>query len=117
MFGNFLYFIVALLIYTTYQPASEPAIHPFYTFILFIGLILVFAIGAHRTFKTILAKIDQTSFSRIEHQYNSALNRYSIMSIFIYAIDIYVLNIGAWVHQMTIFQIFIWWTQAPMFKT
>lgn len=106
MFGNFLYFIVALLIYTTYQPASEPAIHPFYTFILFIGLILVFAAGARRTFQTILAKIDQTDFSRVEYQYNSAVNRYSIMSIFIYALDIYVLNIGSWVHQWTIFQLF-----------
>ncbi|MFW5901830.1 MAG: M48 family metalloprotease [Thermodesulfobacteriota bacterium] len=106
MFGNFLYFIVALLIYTTYQPASAPEIHPFYTLALFIGLILVFAAGAHTTFKNILAKIDTTDFSRIEYQYNSAVNRYSIMSIFIYAIDIYVLNIGVWLHQLRIFQLF-----------
>ncbi len=105
MFGNFLYFIVALLIYTTYQPASEPEIHPFFTFVLFAGLILVFAASVRTTFKSMHARIGRTDFSRLEYRYNAALNRFSIMAIFIYAVDVYALNLGVYLHQFKIFQL------------
>jgi hypothetical protein len=39
MFGNFLYFIVVLLIYLTYQPSEETNFSGFETITLFIGFI------------------------------------------------------------------------------
>jgi hypothetical protein len=39
MFGNFLYFIIVLLIYLTYQPSEETNFSGFETIALFIGLI------------------------------------------------------------------------------
>lgn len=106
MFGNFIYFIIALLIYTTYQPASEPQMPPLFTFGLFIGLILVFAAGVRLTFKAIEARIGRVDFNRLDYQYNSATTRYSVIALFIYAIDIYGLNIGTWFREFSLFRLF-----------
>ena len=106
MFGNFIYFIVALLIYTTYQPASEPQINPFYSLAVFFGLIGVFAAGTRMIFKSITNRIGRVDFTSLDYQFNSAVSRQAIMAIFIYAIDIYALNIGVWLRQFTFFQFF-----------
>jgi len=106
MFGNFIYFIIALLIYTTYQPVSEPQIPALYTFILFIILILVFAFLTRMSFKAIERRIGRTDFNRLDYQYNSAITRYSVIALFIYAIDIYALNIGVWFQQLRLFKLF-----------
>ena len=106
MFGNFIYFIVALLIYTTYQPASEVQIDPFYSLAMFFGLIAVFAAGTRLIFKSITNRIGRADFTRLDYQFNSAVSRQAIMAIFIYAIDIYVLNIGVWLRQFTFFKFF-----------
>ena len=42
MFGNFLYFIIVLLIYLTFQPSEETNFNGLEAFTLFIGLIVVF---------------------------------------------------------------------------
>jgi hypothetical protein len=42
MFGNFLYFIIVLLIYLTYQPSEETNFSGFETITLFIGLTVFF---------------------------------------------------------------------------
>ena len=42
MYANFIYFIIVLLIYTTYQPSEETPFDSINTFLLFIGLILFF---------------------------------------------------------------------------
>ena len=106
MFGNFIYFIVALLIYTTYQPVSEPQLGCFYSLILFLGLIAVFAVGTRMVFKSINDRIGRIDFARLDYQFNSAVTRQSVMAIFIYAIDIYVLNIGVWLRQIPLFKFF-----------
>ncbi len=106
MFGNFIYFIVALLIYTTYQPASEPQVGPFYSLIMFFGLIAVFAAGTRMIFRSINQRIGRTDFASLDYQFNSAVTRQCVMAIFIYAIDIYVLNIGVWLRQIALFKLF-----------
>ncbi|MFP4225277.1 MAG: M48 family metalloprotease [Desulfobacterales bacterium] len=106
MFGNFIYFIVALLIYTTYQPASEAQINPFYSLAMFFGLIGVFAAGTRMIFNSITNRIGKADFASLDYQFNSAVSRQAIMAIFIYAIDIYLLNIGVLLRQFTFFRFF-----------
>lgn len=104
MFGNFLYFIIALLIYTTYQPASEPRLHPSIILLSFIALALVFAAGVRAAFRSIETRIGHEDYHRLEYRFNAAVNRYSIMAIFIYAIDVYVLNLGMWLKKVAFFR-------------
>jgi hypothetical protein len=54
MFGNFLYFIIVLLIYLTYQPSEETNFSGFEAFSLFIGLTVVFFYFTSFLFRRIL---------------------------------------------------------------
>ena len=42
MFGNFIYFILVLLIYLTYQPSEETNFTASESLMLFLGLVFIF---------------------------------------------------------------------------
>jgi hypothetical protein len=44
MFGNFIYFIIVLLIYSTYQPSEDTNFTALETLFLFILLTIIFAV-------------------------------------------------------------------------
>ncbi len=94
MFGNFLYYIIALLIYSTYQPESEPYIPAFKVLFLFLGFVAFFFIFTRMQFKKIEARVGVASETYIEQRFQTVLTRQSILAILIYAIDIYGLNIA-----------------------
>lgn len=106
MFGNFLYFIVALLITTTYQPGEDTNFRPMDSALLFFGLIVVF-VGITRTvFQRIQRRLATDSFARLDHQFNSALTRQSVLAVVVFAVDIYGLNLSAFLTPMALFRVF-----------
>ncbi|MFY9942372.1 MAG: M48 family metalloprotease [Desulfobacterales bacterium] len=106
MFGNFLYFIVALLITTTYQPGEDTNFRPMESALLFFGLIVVF-VGITRTvFQRIQQRLATDSFARLDHQFNSALTRQSVLAVVVFAVDIYGLNLSAFLTPMALFRVF-----------
>ncbi|MEZ4601877.1 MAG: hypothetical protein R2861_00240 [Desulfobacterales bacterium] len=60
MLGNFLYYIIALLIYATYQPPADTGVPPLYVLILFLGLSLFFAGFTWTRFRKIEQMADRT---------------------------------------------------------
>ena len=78
MFSNFIYFIVVLLIYSTYQPSENTNFTAPETLFLFVCLIVIFAaitwIQFHRVEKQILK---QHSIHH-DHKFRSTLTRQSI---------------------------------------
>jgi len=105
MFGYILYYIIALLIYASYQPVEKAHIPIFHTLILFFGFIVIFIAYTWFTFKRIDSKTKNLSFRLIDHQFHSALTRQSFLAIVLYAIDIYGLNIVSIVNQIKIFKL------------
>lgn len=105
MFGNFIYFIVVLLIYLTYQPSGETNFGAFTAFVFFFSLIFIFAYFTWNQFHRIEKKMATQSFSRLDHQFNSILMRQSILAILLFAIDIYGLNISSFLMD---FPPFVW---------
>ena len=105
MFGNFIYFIVVLLIYLTYQPSGETNFGAFTAFVFFFSFIIFFAYFTWNQFHRIEKKMATQSFSRLDHQFNSILMRQSILAILLFAIDIYGLNISSFLMD---FPLFIW---------
>ncbi len=103
MFANFLYFIIVLLIYTTYQAPEEPYFSGGETCVLFVFLILMF-IGSNRTlFKRMENQIaDQTLFTR-GRGFDAALTRQSILAIVLFTIDIYGLNLPMLLSPLPLF--------------
>ncbi|MGD2187270.1 MAG: M48 family metalloprotease [Desulfobacterales bacterium] len=103
MFGNFLYFIIVLLIYLTYQPSEETNFSGLESFTLFIGLIVFFFYFTLFLFRRLERRIALGEFSRLDHQFQAILTRQSIMAILIFAIDIYGLNLSSFLVDLPIF--------------
>ncbi len=103
MFGNFLYFIIVLLIYLTYQPAEETNFSGLETFTLFIGLIVVFFYFTLFLFRRLEKRIAIGDFSRLDHQFHAILTRQSIIASLLFAIDIYGLSLSSFLIEIPIF--------------
>ncbi|MGD9412654.1 MAG: M48 family metalloprotease [Desulfobacterales bacterium] len=103
MFGNFLYFIVVLLIYLTYQPSEETNFSGFETIIFFVGLVLFFFYLTAFLFRRIEKRVAIGDFSRLDALFHSILLRQSIMAVVVFAIDIYILNLPSFFIDIPLF--------------
>ena len=93
MFSNFIYFIIVLLIYTTYQPSEETGFTPLETVSLFFLLIGIFSCITWMQFRKLQYTISYESISRLNHKFHAILAQQSMMAIVLFAIDIYGLNL------------------------
>jgi Zn-dependent protease with chaperone function len=93
MFGNFIYFILVLLIYLTYQPSDDTYFTAIESSTLFFCLTLIFALFTRFQFQKIESRISKGRFSHIDHQFSSTLLRQSIAAVVLFAVDIYGLNL------------------------
>ena len=104
MFGNFIYFILVLLIYLTYQPSDETYFTAFESFTLFFCLILIFSFFTRFQFQKIENRISQGKHLRIDHQFSSILMHQSILAIVLFAVNIYGLNLPSFLAGMAPFK-------------
>ncbi|OEU62207.1 MAG: hypothetical protein BBJ57_09565 [Desulfobacterales bacterium PC51MH44] len=93
MFGNFIYFIIVLLIYSTYQPSEDTNFTAVETLFLFIALIVVFTWITWVQFHRLEKRLSRESIPQLAHKFSSTLTRQSIMAIVLFSIDIYGLNL------------------------
>jgi Zn-dependent protease with chaperone function len=106
MFGYVIYYIVALLIYSTYQPVNDAHLSDAQTIVFFFVLFLVFTLITILIFKKIESRNEYSTFRKIDHQFQSALTQQSILAVAFYAADIYVLNIVSILNRLTVFKKF-----------
>ncbi len=93
MFSNFIYFIVVLLIFSTYQPSDETGLSTAESFIFFMILTLLFAFFTRLLFRRLEKSFHEYSLPRLEHAFNTIVTRQSVLAIVLFAIDIYILNL------------------------
>ena len=104
MLGNFLYYIIALLIYSTYQASAETVFMPLESAFFFIILAAFFCVFTWMQFKKIERRVNHSSLRTLDHLFHTALTRQSILAIFIYAIDIYAFNISHFLNPILLFK-------------
>ncbi len=104
MFGNFIYFILVLLIYLTYQPSDETYFTAFESFTLFFCLVLIFSFFVRFQFQKIESRISNGKYLSIDHQFSATLLRQSIMAIVLFAINIYGLNLSSFLADIAPFK-------------
>ena len=95
MFRNFIYFIVVLLIYTTYQPPSDPNFTPWETVWLIVFLSVFFAVLTWVQFQRLEGAVHRESLYRLDHRFNAVITRQSILAIGLFAVNVYGLNLSA----------------------
>ncbi len=93
MFANFIYFIVVLLIYATYQPAGSTNFPFTETAGLFLGIVFFFFVIARFLFRRIEKRIGLENPRLLDHRFTTLQMRLSVMAIIIFGIDIYALNL------------------------
>jgi Zn-dependent protease with chaperone function len=95
MFGNFIYFILVLLIYLTYQPSEETNLSGIESLILFFGLIVIFSYFTWFQFRRIERRMSEGRYLSADDQFNATLLRQSILAVLLFAINIYGLNLSS----------------------
>lgn len=93
MFSNFIYFIIVLLIYSTYHPSESTNFTASESFLLFFFLAMVFAWVTWVQFNRIAKQIPTESFAKLDHKFHATLTRQSVMAVALFSLNIYGLNL------------------------
>jgi len=100
VFANFIYLIIALLIYTTYYPPDQPNFQAMDAAMLALFLILIFAAFTRIQFRGIEKRIGRESFIQLDHRFSSALTRHAILAIGFFTCSIYGLNLTSFTTRL-----------------
>ena len=105
MYRNFIYFIVALLIYSTFQPAEEPNFNLPETLAYLAAFAAGYVFLGWVQFRRFETRLTVTHISKRSHQFNILLNRQIILAVFIFAIDVYGLNVSFYTSRFFLFKL------------
>ncbi len=102
MFGNFIYFILVLLIYSTYQPSAETNFTGPETLFLFVILIVIFTLFTWIQFRRIEKRILKQRSFHLDNKFTTTLTRQSILAIVLFSIDVYGLNLTSFLTNISL---------------
>jgi Zn-dependent protease with chaperone function len=74
------------------------------SFTLFLGLIVLFALFSRFQFLRIERRMARGNYLRIDHQFNNTLLHQSVLAVFLFAIDVYGLNLSSFLIIMAPFR-------------
>jgi Zn-dependent protease with chaperone function len=100
VFANFIYLIIALLIYSTYYPPDQPYFQAMDAAFLALFLLMIFTVFTRIQFRSIEKRIGRETFMQLDHRFSSALTRHSILAIGFFTCSIYGLNLTLFVARL-----------------
>ena len=107
MYANFIYFLVALILYTTCQVPLAGDTLPSYTLVFFFGLLLFYALVCLIGFRRLETRVRPVGGDhQLDHQLDRLISRLSILAILLFAGDLYVLKIKHLFAGLFLFQRF-----------
>lgn len=104
MYANFLYFIIALLILSLYQPVDQPNLPLGYALILFSVIAFLFSVYTHSAFRRLILRIRRVDRSILDLAYSRLVTRHSILAIMLFIIDVWVLDLPTYLHMVPLFK-------------
>lgn len=93
MFNTFIYFIVALLLWSTYQPSPQPALSPFQSLCCYLLLFILLFLIAKVRFLRLDARMSLLDRRLRDHHLTRTVTTLSLLSLFFTAIDIYLFEV------------------------
>ncbi|MFO7752767.1 MAG: M48 family metalloprotease [Desulfobacteraceae bacterium] len=106
MFSNFIYFLVALIVYTTChypEGVDSPPEHAlFYAFLSAV----VFAVLSRASFNRLAARSAVIDREVTDHKLNNLLTRFSILALFLFGMDLYFFRLKLLFSDFAIFRLF-----------
>ncbi|MCG8635010.1 MAG: M48 family metallopeptidase, partial [Desulfobacterales bacterium] len=110
MFSNFLYFLVALVIYTTSEMLEKPDNVDLSGIYYSLVAGCLFALVCHFSFRRLARREARASFAGMDHSVNNTISRLSITALILFAVNIYFFRLN---HIFTDLSLFKW---VPTFE-
>ena len=104
MFSHFIYFIIALIILTLYQPSSTPALGPYESFLGLICLSILFIVYTRNRFHRLAQRVGSENRLRLDHRFGLLVTRHLILALIAFGIAIWALELPSHLAQVTLFQ-------------
>jgi Zn-dependent protease with chaperone function len=105
MFANFIYFIVALLILSLYEPPAQLPLTLGQALTAFMGLAALYAIYVRSRFQRLLSQVDWETPARLDHLFTLLNTRCAIVSLVLLAVDIWWLHMPAYLRPVPWFDV------------
>jgi len=106
MFANFIYLLVALILYTTCQHTGPSEVMPDHALVIALAMVFIFAAICRVSFKRLAEKASPVAGVSLDIKLDQSLSRLSILAIFIFAVDLYILKLKLFFSGLRIFEIF-----------
>ncbi|MCF6248438.1 MAG: M48 family metalloprotease [Desulfobacula sp.] len=106
MFSNFLYFLIALVIYTTSGLFEDTTRFEGGVILSSLLLNIVFVLICQTTFKRLTKMIGRIPFDRVDNLVNKYISRLSILALMVFALNIYGLRLHLYLRGIVIFDLF-----------
>jgi Zn-dependent protease with chaperone function len=107
MFANFIYFIVALLILSLYEPPAKLPLSLSQALISFVAITVLFTLYIRARFARLIKRMAQESPARMDHRFGQLSTRCSILSLVLLTVDIW------WLHLPAFLQSIPWFKMLP----
>ena len=110
MFNNIIYFIIVLLIFNISYPDISREKSLTYSISMMFICWVVFAFYCSQGFKRLLNRYGRESGSLLTGGYHTLVLRFSILSIFLFILDVYIFHLKYWlqivpgVKEFSVFQ-------------
>lgn len=103
MYGHLIYFILVLLIYSTYYPPETPYFKTAEAVVLFFLLLCLFVVVTQRGFHKLLVRTKWQGPQGLHGRFDRLFARQAIMAIGLFTADLYLLNLKDRVSDLAVF--------------
>jgi Zn-dependent protease with chaperone function len=93
MFANFIYFLVALILYTTCQHPGASEVMPDHALVSALALVVLFIVICRLSFKRLATRSPVVAGVSLDLKLDRTLSRLSIFALLLFAADLYILKL------------------------
>jgi Zn-dependent protease with chaperone function len=105
MFANFIYLIIAILVYAIYQPTENPGLSAAEAITLTAALVVGFGVATRWFFRRLSTMLDRMDTFSADHRYTRLVTRQSIVAIALFAVVVHGLGLPSHGAQAPLFQL------------
>jgi Zn-dependent protease with chaperone function len=103
MYANFIYFVIALLVLSLYEPPPTAPLPLIQALAMALALALLFAVYTHNRFKSLSSKAGSSTQAQLDHRFGLLSTRHAIIALTVFAIDIWGLHLPVYLQSIGLF--------------
>jgi Zn-dependent protease with chaperone function len=105
MFANFIYFIIALLILSLYEPPEAVAASQTKTIVVFVAALFLFWVYTRYQYRRLAVHAESETPLQLDHRYSQLSTQHSILALVLFTLDIWWLHLPAYLAPLPLFEI------------